>query len=127
MSIESHLHVSLSAYDDLVDDTYTVKRTSGLFDDGWKISHQSASQPSLNGPSATKHCGKDDNKWRIFLDNNKSGEAYACGWRRIETIHPTRLYGGDIEAWRESTIKRLDELEILRIKNMLATIYLNEH
>lgn len=119
MSIETCYHVSLSAYPDLVDDTYTVKRTSGLYDDGWKISHQSDMEKYLVGPAATKHCSKDpDGTWRIFLDNKKSADEYVCGWRRLETIYPTRLAGEEIQKWRDATLLKLECLDKQRLRKL---------
>ena len=116
MSIPKKYHVSLLEFPDLIQDTYTVKRTSGLCDPGWVISRATSFEPTLDGPSASKHCSKEPMKWRIFLDNNKTSEEYVCGWRRIETIEPTRLSGNQeaIDEWRMKTIERLERLEAKR-------------
>lgn len=118
MSIAKRFHVSLIDYEEIANDKYTVKRTSGEFDEGWKISIESGCQLNLEGPSATKHFPKDTGLWRIFMDNGKTADEYMCGWRRLETIYPTRLNGEEyaIKAWRQSLQEILDALEVKRLE-----------
>ena len=89
-----------------------------MLDPDWKISYQSGLEPNVEGPSASKYSVKNQELWRIFMDNGKSGEEYMCGWRRIETIHPTRLDGDEeaIKLWRQTLIGILDALELYRLK-----------
>ena len=118
MSIAKRFHVSLIDYEEIANDKYTVKRTSGVFEEGWKISIHSGCELNLEGPSATKHFPKDTGLWRIFMDNGKTADEYMCGWRRIETIYPTRLNGDEdaIKAWRQSLQEILDALEVKRVE-----------
>ena len=119
ISIEKRFHVSLAQYEDIVNDTYTVKRTSEELDDGWKISHESGVVTNVKGPSATKHCTKDETRiWRIFMDNGKNSDDYVCGWRRLETIQPTRLNNDEeaIKMWRETLKEILEALEVKRLE-----------
>ena len=110
LTIPKEFHVPLSIYKEIASDTYTVKRTSGMLDEGWKISEESASEPALEGPSAAKYKVKDTEVWRIFMDNGKTAHEYVCGWRRVETIQPTRLNGDEeaINLWRQELIKMLE-------------------
>jgi hypothetical protein len=104
---------------EVIRETYTVQRTSGILDKGWHISYTCGIEPSVKGPSASKHGIKDPGVWRIHLNNSENGEGnpYACGWRRIETIHPTRLSGNEdaIKEWRELLINSLEVLEVRRL------------
>jgi hypothetical protein len=118
--VYTRFHVSLNDYKEIVNDRYTVKRTSGKLESGWKISHESLCEEFLDGPSATKYCPKDTTrKWRIFLDNNKmSYEEHRASWRRLETIHPTRLNGDEeaIKIWRQNLLEILEPLELKRLE-----------
>jgi hypothetical protein len=118
LTIPKRFHVSLSRHLDIANDKYTVKRTSGLEDPDWKISCSSGLEPNVHGPSASKYPVKNQELWRIFMDNGKPSEEYMCGWRRIETIHPTRLDGDEeaIKLWRQTLIGILDTLEVERLK-----------
>lgn len=120
MSIGKRFHVSLSQYEQIANDTYTVKRTSGELDRGWGLPHQSGLEPNVEGPSATKHCGKDEKQtWRIFMDNGKTiPEEYVGGWRRLETIYPTRFDGDEeaIRIWRRDVLELLEMLEAKRLE-----------
>jgi hypothetical protein len=117
LTIQKNLHVSLNDYEEIVNDKYTVMRTSGQLDEGWIIALQSGLVLNVSGPSATKHFINDDpKKWRIFMDNGKTTHEYMCGWRRIETIHPTRLNGDEeaIKTWRQGLLEILEALEAKR-------------
>ena len=118
MSIAKNLQVSLSDYTIYTNDTYTVKRTSGLLDAGWAIAIESGLEPTVDGPCATKQCAKDTGVWRIFMDNGKTADEYVCGWRRLETIWPTRLSNDEeaIKVWREAFVQILDTLEAKRLE-----------
>ena len=116
LTIPKKFHVSLSEYQEIVNDKYIVKRTSGILEPGWIISHQSQSEPNIDGPSASKHSFKDKGAWRIFMVNGKSADDYVCGWRRLETIHPIRLDGDEeaINIWRKNFLEILESLEAKR-------------
>ena len=129
MSIAKELQVSLSDYKIYTNDTYTVTRTSGLLDAGWGIGTESSLEPTVDGPCATKQCAKDTGVWRIFMDNGKkSPDEYVCGWRRLETIWPTRLSGDEqaIKVWREAFVQILDTLEAKRLEAYEQTPAENE-
>ena len=118
ISVVKELQCSLSDLPDMINDSYTVERSAGGVDPNWVISVSSGLDRSIQGPSASKHSMKDSGIWRIFMDNGeKNPELYRCGWRRINTIAPTRL-SGDLEAigeWRSKTIERLELLELKRV------------
>lgn len=101
---------------------YTVKRTSGLMESGWRIPRECyVERLELDAPSASKHARSDSKgleNWRIFMDNSpKSPEEYAHGWRRVSTVYPTDLDGDQeaIEEWRKKTIELLEQLEAARV------------
>jgi hypothetical protein len=126
ISIGKRFHVSLRDYEEIANDKYTVRRTSGEMDPDWIIAHQSGCQLNVDGPSATKHCTKIDEqpKWRIFMDNGKTTHEYMCGWRRVESIHPTRLDGDEeaIKVWRENLLVILEGLELKRLETLDTTV-----
>ena len=115
--------VSLKDIYPLLVESYTVERTSGKEEDKWCIPtyhHQcSGNCADWIYLVATKHSPKDTGKWRIFMRNSEENpNLHACGWRRLETIRPSRLTGEDeIKEWRENTIKILEELEEKRDKS----------
>jgi hypothetical protein len=120
ISVPLELRVSLAEFHDLLNDTYTVERTSGKIDSGWRIPGNSPVDQSIEGPCASIHAVKNDVKgWRIFMDNSpKDINELFGGWRRIETIWPTRL-DGDADAihmWRKRTIDILQSLEEERLE-----------
>jgi hypothetical protein len=112
-------HVSLKDYEEIVKDTYSVLRSDGEIDSGWKVSHESVREISLCGPSATKHYKYPNAKsgWRIFLDNG-CPDYYCCGWRHIDSIYPTQLSGDDnaIKVWRQELLELLEFLETKRLE-----------
>ena len=120
ISIPKERQVSLRDYTIYTNDTYTVKRTSGILDEGWTIASESGFEPNVDGPSASKQFPKDAVFWRIFMDNGKPGDEYVCGWRRLETIHPTRLSGDEeaIKVWREAFEQILETLEAKRLASI---------
>jgi hypothetical protein len=91
----------------LLSETFTVLRTSGEMDPGWQIAWL-----------ASKHGQKELGKWRILMENKTNPDPlkHVCGWRRIETIEPTRLSGNQeaIHAWRLEVIALLEALELER-------------
>jgi len=101
---------------------YTVKRTSGEMESGWRIPLECyVDRLDIEVPSASRHARSDHKgleNWRIFMDNGpKTPEEYRNGWRRVSTVYPTDLDGDEeaIEEWRKKTIALLEELEAARI------------
>jgi len=119
LNVDIKFHVSLKDYEEIVKDTYSVLRSDGEIDSDWEVSHESAYEISLSGPSATKHYKYPNAKsgWRIFL-NNGWPKHYCCGWRHIESIYPTRLDGDEeaIKVWRQELLEILDTLEAKRME-----------
>lgn len=117
MSISRKYHVSLADYPEIVNDSYTVERSSGDIDSGWRIPAGSGVDMSVKFPAASIHAMINHGMkggWRIFMDNgHKRPEKMLGGWRRIGTIWPTRLHGDAqaIEKWSNELIVILDELE----------------
>lgn len=108
--------VSLADKPVVTEAIYTVLRTSGAKDEGWVISRP------LPGAAAPKwvnqHAVKYDSVWRIFMHNNQTDpNLFACGWRRIETIHPVQLTSQDaIDNWRMCLRDILEDLEARRLE-----------
>jgi len=95
---------------------YTVLRSSGAKDEGWVISKPI---PGADAPRwVNQHAMKMDGVWRIFMHNNQTNpNLFACGWRRIDTIHPTQLMSQDaIENWRKCLLGILEDLEANRLQ-----------
>jgi hypothetical protein len=110
--------VSLEGYYTYLDDTYTVVRTSGEKDAGWRINREEhaciAGVPLWLRSHASNKADKNTGTWRIFMRNSEENpNLHSCGWRRVETIEPTRLSGNEqaIQQWREQLIKVLDTLD----------------
>jgi hypothetical protein len=120
-NVNIKFHVSLKEYEEIVNDTYSVLRSAGGMDSGWKVSHQSSREMWLRGPAATKHYNYPGakNGWRIFLDNGND-MYYCCGWRHIESIYPTRLSGDEeaIKVWRQEFLELLEALETQRMEKI---------
>lgn len=91
----------------LLSETFTVLRTSGEMDPGWQIAFL-----------ASKHGQKEPGKWRILMENKTNPDPlkHVSGWRRIETIEPTRFSGNQeaIDAWRFEIVTLLETLELER-------------
>ena len=94
-------------------DTYTVIRTSGTADEGWRISSEPHRCEAVRANylwAPTSHAHLSDGVWRVFLINTKSGAEHSCGWRRVGTFWPSRLTGDQsaIDAWCAELKKELE-------------------
>jgi hypothetical protein len=98
-----------------VAESYSVTRTSGATEDGWKLDKNV--HPCYNQhPLAWKpraHAFILEEGWKIHLHRGDAHDAeeHVCGWRRLGTFWPTRLTGdaAAIEAWTatfKSTLER---------------------
>ena len=120
VSVPSNSCVSIAEYDSLINETYTVERSSGQAEAGWKVGsyHECAGGcPEWINMHASKHAQKEPGTWRIFMQNSETDpESHACAWRRIDAIVPTRLVGDNVAAcvWRENIIQLLDLAEETR-------------
>ena len=120
MGVSQSSCVSLREYDKYTSENYTVKRTSGDLQDGWRISkgphHCGASLPP-NGWIGG-HANRPDGVWRVFMSSpiDMSGTPHdndhACGWRRHGTFFPTRIKDkdADIKSWQDSLLGDLEAL-----------------
>jgi len=101
--------VSIQGIEELMNGSFTVKRTSGDLETGWfvpKEHHHCASLcPGHCFAAAWKH-----EVWRIFMRNSDDSKVHACGWRRLETVQPTALSGNQeaIDMWRSKMIVFLE-------------------
>jgi hypothetical protein len=98
---------------------YTVKRTSGEMDGGWRIpSEFYMSRVELTFPSASKHAQTETKHWRIFMHNGKTTpEEIRYAWRRVNSVYPTELEGDEdaILTWQSNVERLFDTLEEARI------------
>ena len=98
---------------------YTVKRTSGQMESGWRIPLECyVDRMEVEMPSASVHAKTDSKHWRIFMDNGSTmPETLLFGWRRVNSIYPTDLEGDQdaILEWQTRTQELFDELEKARI------------
>ena len=98
---------------------YTVKRTSGEMDGGWRIPSECyMGRAELTFPSASKHAQTETKHWRIFMDNGKTTpEEVSYAWRRVNSIYPTELEGDEdaILTWQSNVERLFDNLEEARI------------
>ena len=100
---------------DLLDNnSYRIQRTSGEWEDNWKIGN-GICYPDWITQTASKKLGS----WCIFMHNNKcdNPNLYVSGWRRLETVFPSSLNGDEeaINTWRKKVSSQLDSLEEQRI------------
>ena len=125
ISVLTKYHVSLADYPEIANDSYTVERTSGDVDSGWRIPAESGVDQNVIFPAASIHARISDEMkggWRIFMDNgSKHPDEMRGGWRRIGTIWPTRLHGDAeaIEKWRNELIVILEDLEKKRASEVI--------
>ena len=123
MSIPEDKCVKLTSFKAVMGDTYTVIRTNGDKESEWYIPtahHQCAAQcEEWTGAAASKHSSKNKDTWRIFMRNSHDQpDKHTCGWRRIETICPTRLNDMEdlpVQIWREDVIAFLEGEEVKRL------------
>ena len=105
LHIPSELCIKVN--EELANDTYTVLRTSGIYDPGWRFGiGKFAENHGVKGPSASVRARTKPGTWYVFMDNGQDDpNVYACGWRRLETVYPTRLEGDEdaIYKWRTET------------------------
>jgi hypothetical protein len=121
-------------YDALTGDTYTVVRTDGRVQEGWRIPtevHECVALaratflPACHATSRVKEGGFADpnmtvrHMWRMHMTFDKEGE-HACGWRHLGlgadfTFWPTRLSGdvneGKRTEWLTSLLNKLNTLK----------------
>jgi hypothetical protein len=107
--------ISLEGMSELINDSYTVIRTSGEIESGWSIA------PPIMGNMPkwiVYHAIKDNGIWRIFMHNDKKDpNLYVCGWRHLDSIYPTQFANDQeiINAWRSNIELILDDLEHKRL------------
>jgi hypothetical protein len=107
--------VSLYGMTEIINDTYTVRRTSGEMESGWSIA------PPIMGNMPewiVYHAIKDNGIWRIFMHNNKRDpNMHVCGWRYLDSIYPTQFSNDQetINSWRSNILLILDDLECKRL------------
>ena len=111
-SIPKELCITVPPY--VINETYTVTRTSGAIEAGWRVSTENQCFHAGITSNASKHGLKTPGIWRIYMNNGQdNANLHVCGWRRIETIYPSRFVGCElaIAAWRVYVVELLDDLE----------------
>ena len=120
--------VSIQGIDELMNVSFSVKRTSGELESGWLVPkehhHCAALCPAYCSAAAWKSLDRDSEAyvWRIFMRNDKE-DLHACGWRRLNTIQPTNLLDDEqaINVWRNKMIVLLEIEEDKRLtQNVLS-------
>ena len=99
---------------EMINEFYTVKRTSGEMETGWVTGRGVGGPDWVNNAAFKMNSGA----WRIYMNNQKDDvNTVVQGWRPLETIYPTRLEGDSdgIKLWRDKIKKYLYDLEDLRI------------
>jgi hypothetical protein len=118
MGVSESKCVNLDGAATYLEEAYTVRRTSGDLQDGWKLAkegHRCYNQDP-RGWKARAHANLGAEGWRVHLHNGEQKEedpeAHSCGWRRQGTFWPTRLTGDQaaIDAWTEGLRDHLEEL-----------------
>lgn len=111
-------------FEELLAERFTVIRTSGEKQDGWRI--PSTSHFCHEGKWVKYHAhawdhltdGKGEKSWRFHMVLEDSpGAMHCCGWRRVRTFWPTRLTTEEEKkAWWDefdalvATLKRTREM-----------------
>ena len=128
MGVSQSSCVSLRELEKYTSESYTVNRTSGDLQDGWRIS----TGPHYCGAIGSDgwvggHANKPEGVWRVFMEiplelgdtshafgsPHAGGSPHACGWRRHGTFFPTRIKGQDneINSWHDSLLSDLEALQ----------------
>jgi hypothetical protein len=128
--------VSIAHMEWLVNESFTVERTSGDKESGWFITTTMHKCSAIGAYTrVTAHAAKNSmafknpGVWRIFMRNAEDDpNTHACGWRRITTIAPTRLIGDDaaIIEWRHRVIEELQKAEDEENSRRVAVCSLQE-
>ena len=111
--------VSIQHIEELMAGSFTVKRTNGEMECEWVVPKEQheckAWCPEYFSAAAWKSPtrGVEGRVWRIFMRSiTDDPNRHACGWRRLDTVEPTALFGNQeaIDTWR-NRIAVLLELE----------------
>ena len=117
MGVTQSMCVSLRELEKYTNESYTVKRTSGDLEDGWRISNGPHHCASSSGSGwVGGHARKPAEGWRVFMSlpvELESEREHFCGWRRHGTFFPTRIKDQDaeIKSWQDSLLLDLDALQ----------------
>lgn len=118
MGVTESKCVNLGEAATYLEEAYTVRRTSGDTQDGWKLTKEWHRCYNVDPRSwkARAHAFLTTDGWKIHLHNgdqaDEDPEAHCCGWRRQGTFWPTRLTGDQaaIDAWSDGLLASLEEL-----------------
>jgi hypothetical protein len=118
MGVSQSSCVSLRELDKYTSESYTVKRTSGDLDDGWRISNGPHHCANAGSGWVGGHANRPEGVWRVFMSSpidmtaTPHDNAHACGWRRHGTFFPTRIKDQDaeIKSWQDSFLGDLEAL-----------------
>ena len=112
VSVEQMLDLNLIP--EFNDEDYTVLRTSGNLDAGWKLSCKNYETPWIN---KSAYRDAQNGKWRIYTQNGKMDpNEFLHAWRDLYKVFPTRLAGkeDEIKEWHEKVSTQLHVLEEAR-------------
>ena len=100
----AHVHpqrlvcVSTLHVDELMNQSYSVKRSSGAWESGWSIQIVSHKCSRNNEQFIAAACKNSHGQWQIFMHSDLS-KKHSCGWRLLSTIRPTDWEDAKIDAW----------------------------
>ena len=121
ISIESKYCITVP--EALCQKEYTVQRTSGELDDGWRIQvdYYENEDTIFPFPRASRHAKssrKGLENWRVLMEKGSpSSQEYMYAWRRVNSIYPSELHGDEdaIKEWQDKTATMFEELEVIRV------------
>lgn len=120
MGLQESKCVKLADAEELADyflkESYTVIRSGGAQEDGWRISSEPHDCNATRGLhyswNPSSHADLTEKGWRVFMVGKEPLDTCICGWRRIGTFWPTRLTGNQtgIDLWTTELKKTLERL-----------------
>ena len=121
ISIESKYCITVP--EALCQKEYTVQRTSGELDDGWRIQvdcyeNEDTIFPFPRASRHAKSSRKGLENWRVLMEKGSpSSQEYMYAWRRVNSIYPSELHGDEeaIKEWQDKTATVFEELEVTRV------------
>ena len=117
----------LPNYAELLATEFTVTRTNGEEEQGWRMEAQAHTWPcgtqdwwfSKAAPSRGSVYG-----WKVCLVNGKENAVeHVCGWRRVGTFWPQGMDSSDARhAWCEALAKQIEALPMEKSPSLQAAV-----
>jgi len=101
---------------------FTIKRTSGEWEEGHSVCPDAAAWDAFNGPvclavpvaSDTRHGPYNiaTSEWHVFMSKGAAADKNSIsGWRTLSNIRPSNMTEEDAVTWREKLIPVLMNLK----------------